>query len=283
MEGRQDLLPPGGAGGGHMGLNEGAELGDVVRLRQGVRHHLVLVEAHIEVVLFVQHIGDAAGHPGCEVLSRGAEDHAAAAGHVLAAMVPHALHHGDGAGVADAEPLAGHPVDERLAGGGAIQSHVAHDDVLAGVEGAVLGWIEYQLAAGEALAQPIVAVALQLQGQSFGDEGAEGLASAAMAGDDIAVVRQGVPALPGDLGAEQRAEGPVRGGDGELQPAGPLPLQRLAQFGQQHALIQGPLQIEVVNISGIEVGRPAAPGIFQQAAEVQGLRPVGHQLLPDPQ
>ena len=41
--------------------------------------------------------------------------------------------------------------------------------------------------------------------------------------------------------------------------------------------------MEVVNISGIEVGRPAAPGIFQQAAEVQGLRPVGHQLLPDPQ
>ena len=71
-----------------MGLNEGAELGDVVRLRQGVRHHLVLVEAHIEVVLFVQHIGDAAGHPGCEVLSRGAKNHAAAAGHVLAAMVP---------------------------------------------------------------------------------------------------------------------------------------------------------------------------------------------------
>lgn len=78
VEGRQDLLPPGGAGGGHMGLNEGAELGDVVRLRQGVRHHLVLVEAHIEVVLFVQHIGDAAGHPGCEVLSRGAKNHAAA-------------------------------------------------------------------------------------------------------------------------------------------------------------------------------------------------------------
>ena len=112
-------------------------------------------------------------------------------------MVPHALHHGDGAGVADAEPLAGHPVDERLAGGGAVQSHVAHDDVLAGVEGAVLGWIEYQLAAGEALAQPIVAVALQLQGQSFGDEGAEGLASAAMAGDDIAVVRQGSPRTAG--------------------------------------------------------------------------------------
>ena len=85
-------------------------------------------------------------------------------------------------------------VDERLAGGGAVQGHVAHDDVLAGIEGAALGRIEDQLAAGEALAEPVVAVPLQLQRQPLGEKGAEGLPPAAVAGDDIAVVRQGIAA-----------------------------------------------------------------------------------------
>ena len=266
-----------------MGLDEGAELGDVVGLRQGVRHHLVLVEAHIEVVVLVQHVGDAAGHAGRKIFACGAQDHHPAAGHILAAVVPHALHHGDGAGVADAEPLAGAAVDKRLAGGGAVQGHVAHDDVFAGVKGAALGRVQHQPAAGEALAQPIVAVALQFQGQSLGDEGAEGLPPAAVAGDDVAVVRQGVAALPGDLRAEQGAEGPVCGGDLQVQPAGLLGFQALAQLGQQHALVQSPLQMEVVDVPGVKVGGPALPGVLQQAVEVQGLRPVGHQMLPDPQ
>ncbi len=85
------------------------------------------------------------------------------------------------------------PLMKALPRGGAVEGHVADDHiVLAGIERAVLRGIDDQLAAGEALAQVIVGVALQLQGQSLGDEGAEGLAAAAVAVDDIGVVRQGV-------------------------------------------------------------------------------------------
>ena len=60
-----------------------------------------------------------------------------------------------------------------------------------GLKGAVLGRIDNQLAAGQALAEIVVGVALQLQGQPLGDEGAEGLAAAAGALDREGVVRQG--------------------------------------------------------------------------------------------
>ena len=60
----------------------------------------------------------------------------------------------------------------------------------AAVEGAVLGRIDHQLAAGEALAEVVVGVPLQLQGQALGQEGAEGLAAAAGTLDGEGVLRQ---------------------------------------------------------------------------------------------
>ena len=133
-------------------FNEGTELLNIVILRQGVDEHLLLVQPQVQVVVLVQHVGDAAGHARREVLARGAQNDHPAAGHVLAAVVAHALHHGHRAGVADAEPLTGHAVDVGTAAGGAVQGHVAHDDVLTGFELGALGGIEDQLAAGEALA-----------------------------------------------------------------------------------------------------------------------------------
>ena len=67
--------------------------------------------------------------PAREVDARRPEDHHAAAGHVLAAVVAHALDHGAGAAVADGEPLAGAAVDVDLAAGRAVEQHVAGDDV----------------------------------------------------------------------------------------------------------------------------------------------------------
>ena len=61
-----------------------------------------------------------------------------------------------------------------------------------GLKVTVLGRIDDQLAAGKALAQVVVAVALQLQGQPLGDEGTKALSAAAVAVDDEGILRQAV-------------------------------------------------------------------------------------------
>ena len=73
--------------------------------------------------------------PAATLRPVGAEHDDAAAGHVLAAVVADALDDRGRAGVADAEPLADHAADERLAGGRAVEDHVAGDDVVLGREG----------------------------------------------------------------------------------------------------------------------------------------------------
>ena len=86
-----------------------------------------------------------------------------ATGHVLAAVVAHALDDGGGAGVADAEALADLAAQEELAGRRAVADDVAGDDVLLGRErrGAVRA--DDDAAAGEALADVVVGVAVQAQ------------------------------------------------------------------------------------------------------------------------
>ncbi len=56
------------------------------------------------------------------------DDHAA--GHVFAAVVAHALDHGDGTGVADGEALAGDAAEVALALDRAVEHGVADDDRL---------------------------------------------------------------------------------------------------------------------------------------------------------
>ena len=76
-----------------------------------VGHRLDIHHRHVaaaaETAVFIEHIGDAARHPGGEVAAGVAEHNHDAAGHVLAAMVARALDHRDRPGVANGEALAG--------------------------------------------------------------------------------------------------------------------------------------------------------------------------------
>src|ERR1700687_3924114 len=74
-------------------------------------------------------------HPGAEVMSDGAEHDQGASGHVLGAMLPHALDHGRGAAVADREALARLSRAEELAAGCAIEDGVAQQVWLARIIG----------------------------------------------------------------------------------------------------------------------------------------------------
>ena len=106
-------------------------------------------------------VGDAAAHAGGEVAAAAAQHHDHAAGHVLAAVIAHAFDHGGGAGVAHREALAGHAAEVRLAAGGAVEHHVADDDVLLRPEGRIARRIDDDASAGEPLADVVVGVAFQ--------------------------------------------------------------------------------------------------------------------------
>ena len=98
-----------------------------------------------------------------------AQNHHRAAGHVLAAVVANALHNGGGTAVAHGEALTGHAGNERLTAGSTVQGHVAGDNVLFRLKGDALGRAHDDLAAGQALAHVVVAVAHKVQCQAVGD------------------------------------------------------------------------------------------------------------------
>ena len=81
--------------------------------------------------------------------------------------------------VAHREALAGHAVEERLAAGGAVERHVADEDVLFRQEGGAARRIDDQPAAGEALADVVVGVAFQFQRHARWPGSAEALAGRA--------------------------------------------------------------------------------------------------------
>ena len=130
-------------------------------------------------------------------------------------MVPHALDHGHRAGVADAEAFPGGAAEVGLAAGGPIEGHVAGDDVVFRGKRTFGVGIEDELTAGKPLAEVVVAVALQLQGQAAGRKGSEGLPGPAAAADPIGILRQRVAETTGDLGPQEGAEGAAGAGNGE--------------------------------------------------------------------
>ena len=173
---------------------------------------------------------------------------AVAAGHVFAAVVAHALDHGDGAGIAHGEALARLTADVGLAAGRAVERHIAHDDVLVRGKARVLRREQHQPAAGETLAEVVVAVACEADGHALGQERAEGLAAAALRVDGEGVLGQSASVQPRDLAAEDGSEGAVGAGDGQGDA---LRLgARQVEFLEQHALVQRLLRLKVERVLG---------------------------------
>src|SRR5208283_2159053 len=147
-------------------------------------------------------VGHAARHAGAEVAPGAPEHDYDASRHVLAGMIADALHDRGDSGVAHAEALAGHAADVSLAGGGSVESHVADDDVLVGLERRRGRRIDDDLPARQALAYVVVRVPFDRQGHAAREEGAEALPRGAYEFEVDRVLRQalGAEAL-GDLGA----------------------------------------------------------------------------------
>ena len=121
-------------------------------------------------------------------------DHAAA-GHVLAAVIAHALDHRVDAAVAHAEALARHAADVGLAAGRAVERDVADDDVFLGDEGRAVRRVDDDLAARQPLADVVVGVAFERQRDAARHERAEALPGRALEVQLDRVVRQPVGAV----------------------------------------------------------------------------------------
>ena len=157
-------------------FDERAQLFGFRRILDALDVHHLRVDARGELVVLVEHIGDAARHARGEVAARGAEHHDAAAGHVFAAMVAHGLDDGVHAGVAHGEAFARHAAHEHLALGRAVQRDVADDHVLLGRERGLRRREHGELAARQSLAEVVVGVALEREAHAVRHERAEALA-----------------------------------------------------------------------------------------------------------
>src|SRR5262249_39634712 len=115
-----------------------------------------------------------------EVLAGWAKHDHPATRHVLAAVVADRQDHGLQSAVADAEALADHAADVRLAARRAVEGHVADDDVVHRPEGRFARRRDDDFATREALADVIVSVALQHQRDALRYERAETLAGRAL-------------------------------------------------------------------------------------------------------
>ena len=173
-----------------MQSNQFPKLGDVFIGFERLQFHQFHVALPREVAVGIEHIGDAAGHAGREVASGAAEHDGAPARHVLAGVVAHALDHGLCAAVAHAEAFRALAAEERPPAGGPVQRNVADQDVVGRDERARARRIHDQVAAGEPLADVVVAVALELERDAAGEKRAEALAGRARELDVDRVRRQ---------------------------------------------------------------------------------------------
>ena len=124
-------------------------------------------------------------------------------------MVAHTLYYRDGSGVSHAETLSCHTVDKGFSAGGAVECHVADDDVFILFKPAALGRVHNQLTAGKSFSEVVVAVAHQFQSQTFRDKGSEGLTAGTVTQHAVGTLLHIIPQASGDFGTEDGAKGTV--------------------------------------------------------------------------
>src|SRR5215210_3188502 len=199
-------------------LDHPAKKLDVIFALDGLETHHVQVAEALEAPRLVEDERHAAAHPGREVAPRLAEHHDDPTRHVLAGVIPDALDHGVGARVPDGETLPREAPEVRLAGGRAVERHVADDDVPGRLVAYEPGGKDGETAAGEALADVVVGRAFEGEGQAAGEPRPEGLAGDAVeVYTDRAVGQAVVAVAPGDLPGEHPADRALRVRNGPLE------------------------------------------------------------------
>ena len=252
----QDLLSPFGTGGMYIIGQDFFQFLNIVFIPELLQLDHVFVDPAVEAVVPVQDIGDAAAHAGREVLARGAKKHRSAACHIFQAVVAAAFRHSGGAGVPDTETLTGHAANIGCAGSRPVQGHVADDTVFRSFEPAAFRRAHDQPASRESLAEAVIGVSPELNGQAAGDESPEGLAAAAFAMNQEAVRGQVFAAaavFSDDFRTQDGPESPVRRADVYVDGSTVFPfLYGLLEPGQEEPFVRCLFQAEIIAAAGVE-------------------------------
>ena len=144
-----------------MTLQKFPETGNVLLLCNGLDRNKFFVDTQIKLMLRIQHIGNAARHPGGKVPPGRPQDNDCTACHIFAAVVADPFHNGGRAGIAHAEAFARNTGNEGAAACCTVECNIADDDVLSRLKRAGSIRKNDQPAAGKPLSEIVVAVALE--------------------------------------------------------------------------------------------------------------------------
>lgn len=156
-------------------LDETAEVGNFLGVLNGASLHHFGVELGEEVLVDVKDVGDTTRHTGSEVAASAAKNDDAATSHVLATVVTNTLNDSGGTGVADGETLSSNTTEEGSTAGSTIQADVANENVLLSLEDGRARRVHDQATTRQALADIVVGITLELQGDTRSEESTEGL------------------------------------------------------------------------------------------------------------
>ena len=154
-------------------------------------HHVHIAEV-VERVLGVIDVGYTSRHTCGKVPADLAEHHHTTACHILTAVVAGALDDGYGSRVAHTEALAYLAIDVQLARGGTVETGVAGNDIVFRMEVlmAAAGGQYRDASAAQALAEVVVALALQPDVETVHGEGTKRLTCRTLELDVDGMVRQ---------------------------------------------------------------------------------------------
>src|SRR3979490_339102 len=175
------------------------------------QHRLKLDHRHVaellEVAGLVQNVSHTTGHAGRTVAPDLAQHHYDAAGDVFAAVTAGALDHSHRARITHRKTYAGDAAEIAFALDRAVHHGIADDDGFLRHDAGIARRLDDDAAAGQALADIVVAFAFEIEGDAARQPGAERLARGALEGDLDGVMRQ--PAMAVDF--RQRARQPRAG------------------------------------------------------------------------
>src|ERR1017187_4365759 len=148
-----------------------------------------------EVSALVKNVGDTATHASGEISAAGPEHQNQALGHIFAAVVADSLDYRSRSGVANRKPLARDPIEKRFTTGCAVEGNITNQNIVLGGETGPSRRIGNQASAGQPLANIIIALAFECEGNSLGQKCAHALPRRSVEMNANRIVRQSMGAF----------------------------------------------------------------------------------------
>ncbi|GJD02058.1 hypothetical protein ColKHC_10883 [Colletotrichum higginsianum] len=278
----QDASSKLGAGVVVVVLDDTTEVGDLGGLLYGFGLDHLGVELGQEVLVDIEDVGNTTRHAGSEVATSAAQNDDTTASHVLTAVVTNALDDSRGTRVADGESLGSNTAEEHCTLGGTVQTDVTDNDIVLGLEHGGAGRIDDQATTRQTLADVVIGVTLELQGNTRGEESTEGLASGTLDVDVDSVQRQTIFTIAlGDVVGERSTHGTVGVDNVALDPGRQALVQ--GQLGLRDELVvQSDVKL-VVLLADVEGGNAGAELVSrsQEEGEVDVGGLVGAKVVAD--